>query len=443
MTLLKDINPGQLYSNPSNFTMLNSEVYFFATSKDKGKELWKTDGTEAGTTIVKDINPNAKNGINTMALIAFNNKLYFFADDDINGNELWESDGTEAGTKLIKDINGLPESSVFNVELTAADTHFYFTANDGTNGVELWKSDGSEAGTEMVKDINPNGGANIRYLTFHPYLKKLYFSAYDGSGSNLWESDGTSASTFKQSVKNPSNFTLGGSRDIGDRSGPSIIYNTELYFSGESTSNFNKKGTELWAVTYIGAIQQVFDINPGTASSYPSYFKDLKGKLYFAAYTSDSGYELWKANGVIDAEIVKDIQSGSSNANIAEIGSFGDLVLFGAGDNSQNRELWKSDGTETGTVLLQDINPSTNQYGNGSNPNNFFTSGDVLYFAAYDGVTGNEPWMLEESALSVEKESMNSLVNLEVYPNPVSNILNIKADNQQIKSMRIVNVLGK
>ena len=167
--------------------------------------------------------------------------------------------------------------------------------------------------------------------------------------------------------------------------------------------------------------------------------------LAFLGYHSSKNNKL---KGIKDGTasgttLVKNIIDGSDSSYISEIVNFAGTLIFGAGNNNQNKELWKSDGTETGTVLLQDINPSTEQYGNGSNPNNFFSSGDVLYFGANDGVSGNEPWMLEQSALSLEEETLNQFAKVSVYPNPTSDILNIKVDNQQIKSIKIFNVLGK
>ena len=441
-TLLKDINVGPAYSNPSNFIEFNGTVYFSASTQTNGNELWKTDGTASGTEMVKDINPDANNGLANSNFTILNNKLYFFANDGSTGMELWETDGTAVNTKLVADINGTNVNSVNNSSIITMNNELFFVANDGTTNVELWKSDGTSSGTVLVKDINLNGGSYVNNLTVHPYLNSLYFSAYDGSETTLWSSDGTEANTIKLAIKNVSNFTLSGSRDIGERGESNIIYDTELFFTGESTSNFNKKGTELWVVTYTGTVQQVHDINPEAASSYPSLLTNHNGILYFMAYVPTNGYELWKAS-YYQAELVKDIQIGTPNANINEIASFGDVILFGAGDNSQNRELWKSDGSSEGTALFQDINPLTLQYGNGSNPHSFFVHNNTLYFSANNSVTGAELWKLEQSALSIEKQEFNNLVNVSLFPNPTSNILNIRVDNQQIESVKIYNLLGK
>ena len=69
--------------------------------------------------------------------ITIGNTLYFAAKDGINGHELWKTDGTEAGTMMVKDINsGNGDGSPG--WLTAVGNTLYFRANDGINGYELW-----------------------------------------------------------------------------------------------------------------------------------------------------------------------------------------------------------------------------------------------------------------------------------------------------------------
>ena len=90
--------------------------------------------------------------------------LFFAGNDGVHGMELWKSDGTEAGTVMVKDILPGSSSSYINY-LADVNGTLFFRASDGTNGSELWKSDGTEAGTVMVKDIYPGtGDSNPTYL---------------------------------------------------------------------------------------------------------------------------------------------------------------------------------------------------------------------------------------------------------------------------------------
>ncbi|MBD2094595.1 hypothetical protein H6F90_05445 [Trichocoleus sp. FACHB-591] len=143
-TLVKDINPGVGGSAPSNLTNVDGTLYFTADDGINGKELWKSDGTIAGTTLLKDINagpasstPYSSVGFNDGNFVNVDGILYFTAYNSIEGTELWRSDGTTAGTTLVKDIyGGLSGSSP--ASLTNVNGTLYFVADDGINGRELW-----------------------------------------------------------------------------------------------------------------------------------------------------------------------------------------------------------------------------------------------------------------------------------------------------------------
>lgn len=209
--MLKDINTtcAGCGSDVNNFTYCNGYVYFAADDGVNGYELWKSDGTTGGTSLVKNIKAGLSNGMvsyynngcisSCMLDMAATSTLLFFIADDGSGTgaELWKSDGTTAGTVLVKDIYPGALSSGVD-KLVALGNTMYFTANDGTNGIELWKSDGTTAGTVMVKDINPGGSSVPDQLVV--FGGKLFFSASDGTyGSELWTSQGTSASTARVS----------------------------------------------------------------------------------------------------------------------------------------------------------------------------------------------------------------------------------------------------
>jgi ELWxxDGT repeat protein len=205
--LLKDIKPGGAsnagYSN--NFAVCNDKLFFIADDGTHGYELWATDGTEQGTLMVKDIYAGSSAGGPPYsladALIVYNNKVYFRGKDADHGSELWCSDGTEAGTIMVKDIwpgtmNGSPNY------FREYNGRLYFTANDGGpdeggHGIEVWSTDGTEAGTAMLKDINVSEYSDSpKYLTVSNGL--LFFSAIDNAenGVELWATNGTETGTY-------------------------------------------------------------------------------------------------------------------------------------------------------------------------------------------------------------------------------------------------------
>jgi len=191
--LLKDIRLGPNSSDISQLTVVGNTLFFTANNGTHGVELWKTDGTTNGTVMVKDIYPGAT-GSGPDKLTAVGNTLFFIADDGVHGTELWKSDCTANGTIMVRDIN--PGTGNSNpAELTMLGNHIFFTANDGVHGVELWKSDGTTNGTTLVKDIRSGvTGSNPFHLT--AYKGKLAFAASDEQdNAQLFLSDGTVTGT--------------------------------------------------------------------------------------------------------------------------------------------------------------------------------------------------------------------------------------------------------
>src|SRR5687767_11085846 len=105
--LLRDINSGALDSNPQYGTELNGVLYFTAYSPEVGNELWRSDGTPAGTWLVADIFPGPDSSTPTAEyrFARLGKRLYFSAWSPESGVELWATDGTAAGTVMIADIH--------------------------------------------------------------------------------------------------------------------------------------------------------------------------------------------------------------------------------------------------------------------------------------------------------------------------------------------------
>jgi ELWxxDGT repeat protein len=376
--LVKDINPGSSSSYPQSLTNVGGTLFFSASDGAHGRELWRSDGTAAGTQIVKDIRPGSV-GSYPYGFINVGGTLFFDANDGTNGHELWRSDGTAAGTQIVKDINP-GSSSSYPSYLTNVGSTLFFEANDGTHGQELWRSDGTAAGTQMVADINPGSiGSYPGNLT--NVGGTLFFQASDGTdGREPWRSDGTAAGTQIVKDINP------GSAD----SFPKYLTNVggTLFFSASDGAH----GRELWRSDGTAAGTQIVqDIRPGSAGSYPYGFTNVGGTLFFSANDGTNGRELWRSDGTAaGTQIVKDINPGSSSSYPSYLTNVSSTLFFEANDGTHGQELWRSDGTAAGTQMVADINPGSSS----SYPQSLTNARGTLFFSANDGF-GTEPWTLE------------------------------------------------
>jgi ELWxxDGT repeat protein len=190
-TRVANIGIGTNSSDPSEFTVFNGYLYYSADNGDDGDELWRTDGTELGTTQVKDINEDADYDSDPDDFTVFNGYLYFSADNGDDGDELWRTDGTEAGTTMVEEINDETDDGSDPSDFTAFDGYLYFRADDGINGTELWRTDGTTLGTTRVEDINTNVGGSSDPHNFIVLGDYLYFNATDGTNFNPRRIDGS------------------------------------------------------------------------------------------------------------------------------------------------------------------------------------------------------------------------------------------------------------
>jgi ELWxxDGT repeat protein len=302
--------------------------------------LWRTDGTAAGT---GELFPGTLlAGLDE--LVVAGGRL-FFSGSGALGAELCVTDGTAAGTVVVKDIRSGSSSSSPS-SLVAVGSRVFFLANDGLHGNELWVSDGTAAGTQMVADLTP-GASSSTFYELTAFAGELWFAFADGRGRELWHSDGTAAGTQALDL-NPgstSSYPL----DL-------CVMGGKLYFGAQHAT----LGNEPWVSDGTPAgTQMLRDAAPGSASTNPYGFFASGNRLYFVAYLSATGFELWTSDGTAaGTAMVKDVLPGASSSKPKALAVLPNgAVVLAADDGGSGEEAWRSDGTAAGTFRLTDIAP--------------------------------------------------------------------------------------
>jgi ELWxxDGT repeat protein len=372
--LVKDIHPGPKSSYEKDLTNVNGTLFLSADDGTHGNELWKSNGTAAGTLLVQP-------GVYSPSdLININGTLFFSAEDGTQGNVLWESNGTAAGTLVVKDIHTVyPLSSRLNY-LANVNGTLFFQANDGTHGLQLWESNGSAAGTVLVKDINVmNPEATDSYLVFLTNVNgTLFFSADDGThGFELWESNGTGAGTVL--VKDINQI------EVGSKPTDIVAVGATAFFA----ANDGTHGTQLWESNGSAAgTHMVTDILNGSYGSYPRSLTNVNGTLFFSAGDGTNGFQLWESNGsAAGTFMVKEIYPGGAPRYLTNVNG---TLFFGAEDSPFGPpKLWESNGTAAGTFQVKNISLKPPP---GTTESPLANVNGTLFLSANDGTHGAELW---------------------------------------------------
>lgn len=435
-TMLKNIVPGSGDSNPRFFKNALGKILFRAGGNPFNDSLYVTDGTIAGT--------KALCKLSLMVIptdgVEMNSKYYFINGISSTGDELWVTDGTVAGTQLVKDIALGSASS--NIEyLTVLGNKLFFKANDNssTTGDELWVSDGTNSGTTLFKDIYAGAqGSGLRGLTV--YNNKIYFGADNSiNGNELWVCDGTLAGTsmLKDIISGST-----GSLPFGFTN-----FNGKLYFAADG----NLIARELFETdgTIAGTLLTK-DIDAGTLSSNPQGLYPILNNLFFTArLTNSCGYELMSFSSVTNSvNLMTDAYPGTTTGfqsvvnaygeyNISNIGNSAVITAYEA-NNLQN--IWISDGSASGTSKILLSGPS---YSTASQSYLTPFNNDVYFFAKY-GTGTKSLYKLTGVSVGIN-ESQNQQINFSIYPNPVKENLNIKIEllNNEPTQLKITNLLGE
>lgn len=422
-TLVKDILPGGDSASPATLTNVQGILFFTAAGA-----FWKSDGTAAGTVTVRA-------GLAATEISRLGNRLLIAGLDAEHGRELWQSDGTPAGTVLLKDVKPGPTSSDIH-RLTALNDKIFFVANAGLQGWELWQSDGTATGTTLVKSMQPgvNGSPTFLRVT----NGRLFFDAYDEQyGWELWSSDGTAAGTAIVDDLNQ--------QPAGSRPGPLIAVGPHIFFLAETNyapfqqlwrSDGTTAGTQ--PIEQIGQVRnggslihQIvnsdlyiasdgeklwrIDSVTGTASLLKTFLGGqitklaaINNQLFFLLFSLDAQQSgLWYSDGT--AEGTQLVKALQAGTEMLAINN---TLYFPVYTTELATEVWKSDGTAAGTTLLKDINPGAGD----ARPMVFTNVNGTLFFRAGDGIHGEELWKSDGT-------TAGTVLVKDIFPGPDGSVI--------------------
>jgi ELWxxDGT repeat protein len=328
--MVRDLIPGSAgtwdQSLPS-FVTLGGRAYFVATDAAHGNELWVTDGTEAGTALFADLTPGPAPSF-AGSLTASNDRFYFRA-----AGRLWVSDGTVAGTRILGEATGVSSEAG---SIVPVDGRIYFSGSSPLHGTEPWVTDGTEEGTVMVANVAPDGApsASPRSLTATGSL--LFFHAIEGLDArspegSLWRSDGTAAGTYKL-------------RDAESHSTPLIPAGPFVFFKdsthdhsfvmSDGTIEGTKSADAFMARFGEGEVMSLFPF----------------GDTLFAAFEPSGGIRasLWKTTAAPDAPAV-DLGPLEPHEPVEVAGRY---MFFANKTLFHDKSLWTTDGTVAGTYAI-------------------------------------------------------------------------------------------
>ncbi len=360
--------PGK--AGPTNVTLAGGRAFFTLNRENGSAQLWRTDGTAAGTAVLTDFPDRSLSDLHD-----FGGRLLFLAtptgDAQRHIPSAWTSDGTTAGTAQLL---SLPDDTLAVAGLVTLGAEIYMEV-DRESEEDIFRSDGTAAGTRSIRKFGCCFGG------LAPSFARLDDTVFFTASSELYRTDGTAAGTspvFAEDADGNSPvygvsfpFTFGGrlfvfaiGRDIGDR----LVL-------------FRADGGQPALVAPAGSA------SPGDV--YEPQLTALGGVLFFRAWDPDHGTELWRTDGTPQGTaLVLDLVPGSGSSDPQGLTAAGGRLYFSAWDSLHGRELWTSDGTADGTRLVDDIAPGAFS----SAPMLLTPVGGRLFFTADDGLTGREPW---------------------------------------------------
>ncbi len=419
--LVKDIWEGEKGSNLFQLVDLEGTLFFIADDgihrsagywPGASRSLWRSDGTEAGTMLVKQLN---------VRWLKTAGRLLFLTTLD---DELWVSDGRSEGTQRLGSFVGSVGSPAL---IGAVGDYLLFRANDG-KGEGLWRSDGTVSGTQLLRRWGNTMAAGATDG------RRYFFVLCNHGEYELWSTDGSNKGSFVATIPQPDSWGFRAIRgrlyfkahdpifgwepwtSDGTEAGTHLLKDVRLGLEGSDPQHFTDvdgtvffvasgttpkeiwktDGTQAGTVKVRATVSVYVPLPPGLILG-PSELTAAGGRLFFRLVDDlfsqgVFGDELGVSDGTSEGTgLLKDIWPGPSGSGPHALAEAHGILYFAASDGIWGCELWHSDGTEAGTELLADVRPGSSS----SSPYSIVSSGSRLFFSAYRSETGRELWAID------------------------------------------------
>jgi ELWxxDGT repeat protein len=186
---------GGLSSTPANLVEWNGLVYFSADDGTNDYQLWSSNGGAVGSGTAIALGPIAEIGWGPQYFLTpMGDFMLLVAEHTGYGHEWFRFEN--GALTLVKDIYSGPSGS-FPERPLSAEGNLYFLADDGT-GYDLWRTDGTEAGTINLLEpagLGPMNSCNETVLGVYEGVVYLALDSDADFSAELWRTDGTAEGT--------------------------------------------------------------------------------------------------------------------------------------------------------------------------------------------------------------------------------------------------------
>ncbi|HEY8021970.1 MAG TPA: hypothetical protein VIH93_12770, partial [Thermoanaerobaculia bacterium] len=330
----------------AGLAVFDGKLFFLNDSQGAGREVWVTDGTAAGTTLLADACPgDCSDSIGFLG--GAGRIFYWIASQDGAGNwQLWRSDGTRAGTQgdLRVDVAGSSSNATGATWAFVGDRLIFAGCRPG-QGCEPWATDGTDAGTVELRPPPAGPGDYIDQLV--SWKGKVYFFEIPTPGaSSLWASDGSTAGTVEV-LSFPGNGA-----GLPPRFLSALADRLAFVIDGSLEELWGSDGTTAGTLRLAGFADA--DPIPGTG------IFALGGRAYLAADDGVHGEEIWTSDGTVaGTRRITDLALPAPFAfdRPLQMGLAGSRLVFVAADSPGAFRLWKTDGTPGSTAPISAVLP--------------------------------------------------------------------------------------